>query len=179
MKKQSLGLIETWGFIPAIEAADAGAKAADVILIGYEITKVALVTVKFMGDVAAVKAAVSAGAAAAGKVGKVVAVHVIPRPDRQVHIAFSDRPPPSETKTDEPKPPVAPAPTEKIAAKSTPPRPSKVKEAKDVSKEKTPLQKKRLKVKQRPKPSSKKKTALPKKKPKPKGKAKKSDTMKT
>jgi microcompartment protein CcmL/EutN len=177
MKKKSLGLIETWGFIPAIEAADAGAKAADVILIGYEITKVALVTVKFRGDVGAVKAAVSAGAAAARKVGKVVAVHVIPRPDRQVPIEPSDRPSPSETKPDKPKPPVAPAATEKIAAKSTPPQPSKVKEAKDVPEEKTPLQKKIVKVKQRPETSSKKKTARPKKKPKPKRKAKKTDTM--
>ena len=105
MKKKSLGLIETRGFIPAIEAADAGTKAADVILIGYEITKVALVTVKFRGDVAAVQAAVSAGAAAARKVGTVVAVHVIPRPDQQVPIEPSDRPPLSETKTDKPKPP--------------------------------------------------------------------------
>ena len=166
MKTKSLGLIETWGFIPAIEAADAGAKAADVILIGYEITKVALVTVKFRGDVAAVMAAVSAGAAAARKVGKVVAVHVIPRPDRQVPIEPSDRLPPSETKTDKPKPPVAPAATEKISAKSTLPQPSKLKKAKDVSEEKTPLQKKSVKEKMRPEPSSKKKTARPKKKPK-------------
>ena len=174
MKKKSLGLIETWGFIPAIEAADAGAKAADVILIGYEITKVALVTVKFRGDVAAVKAAVSAGAAAARKVGKVVAVHVIPRPDRQVPIEPSDRPSPSETKTDKPKLPPA---TKKISAKSTPPRPSKVKEAKDVPEEKTPLQKKSVKVKRRPLTSLKKKTARPKKKPKPKRKAKKTGRM--
>jgi microcompartment protein CcmL/EutN len=172
MKKKSLGLIETWGFIPAIEAADAGTKAADVILIGYEITKVALVTVKFRGDVAAVKAAVSAGAAAARKVGKVVAVHVIPRPDPQVTIEPSGRPPPSETKTVKPKPPVVPAVKEKIAAKSTAPRPSKVKEAKDVFDEKTPLQKKSVKGQQPPKPSPKKKPARPKKKPKPKGKAK-------
>ena len=176
MKKKSLGLIETWGFIPAIEAADAGTKAADVILVGYEITKVALVTVKFRGDVAAVKAAVSAGAAAARKVGKVVAVHVIPRPDRQVPIEPSDRPSPSETKTDKPKPPVAPSATEKIAAKSTPPRPSKVKETKDGSEKKSPLQKKSVKVKQRPETASKKKTARPKKMLKPKKKAKKTNT---
>ncbi len=100
MKKKSLGLIETRGFVPAIEAADAGAKAADVILIGYEIIKVALVTVKFRGDVAAVKAAVSAGAAAARKVGEVVAVHVIPRPDRQLPVAPSDEPSELKTKPD-------------------------------------------------------------------------------
>ncbi|UCD31010.1 MAG: BMC domain-containing protein [Nitrospirota bacterium] len=173
MKKKSLGLIETRGFIPAIEAADAGTKAADVILIGYEITKVALVTVKFRGDVAAVKAAVSAGAAAARKVGQVVAVHVIPRPDRQLSIEPSDEPPESKTKPDEPKPPTAPAATKKIAAETPPPQTSKVEKAEDVPEEKTPLQKKGVKIKKRPKTSAKKKTARPKKKPKPKGKAKK------
>jgi len=91
MKKRSLGLIETWGYIPAVEAADAGAKAADVTFLGYEITKVALVTVKFTGDVAAVRAAVTAGAQAARKVGKVVAVHVIPRPDTQLRIEPPDK----------------------------------------------------------------------------------------
>ncbi len=173
MKKKSLGLIETRGFVPAIEAADAGAKAADVILIGYEIIKVALVTVKFRGDVAAVKAAVSAGAAAARKVGEVVAVHVIPRPDRQLPVEPSDEPSELKTKPDEPKPPVAPVATKKIAVETTSPQPSQVEKAEDVSEKKTPLQKKSVKVKKRPEPSSKKKTARPKKKPKPNGKAKK------
>ena len=91
MKNKSIGLIETWGYVPAIEAADAGTKAAVVTLIGYEITKTALVTVKFAGDVAAVKAAVAAGTAAAKKVGKVVSVHVIPRPDSQLSMFLKDR----------------------------------------------------------------------------------------
>lgn len=173
MKKKSLGLIETWGFIPAIEAADAGTKAADVILVGYEITKVALVTVKFRGDVAAVKAAVSAGAAAAKKVGKVVAVHVIPRPDRQLSIGPPDEPPKPKTKPDQRKPPDAPIATEKIVAEISPPKPTKVEKAEDVSEEKISLKKKSVKEKKQLGPSLKKKTAKPKKKPKPKGKAKK------
>ncbi|OHE21549.1 MAG: ethanolamine utilization protein EutM, partial [Syntrophobacterales bacterium GWF2_56_9] len=78
MKNNSLGLIETWGFVPAIVAADAASKAALVSLRGYELARAGLVTIKVVGAVAAVKAAVSAGAAAAEKVGKVSSVHVIP-----------------------------------------------------------------------------------------------------
>jgi ethanolamine utilization protein EutM len=78
--EQALGLIETRGLVGAIEAADAGVKAAPVKLLGTERTDPALITVLFSGDVAAVKAAVDAGAAAAERVGQLVAVHVIPRP---------------------------------------------------------------------------------------------------
>jgi len=78
--EQALGLIETRGLVGAIEAADAGVKAAPVKLLGTERTDPALITVLFSGDVASVKAAVDAGAAAASKVGQLVAVHVIPRP---------------------------------------------------------------------------------------------------
>ncbi|MBI1723159.1 MAG: BMC domain-containing protein [Gemmatimonadetes bacterium] len=78
--EQALGLIETRGLVGAIEAADAGVKAAPVKLLGTERTDPALITVLFSGDVAAVKAAVDAGAAAASRVGELVAVHVIPRP---------------------------------------------------------------------------------------------------
>lgn len=100
MKKRSLGLVETWGYTPAIEAADAGSKAANVTMLGYERVGAGLVTVKFIGDVAAVKAAVSAARTAAGKVGKVVSVHVIPRPDRQLHFIPS-APPTAEDKAEE------------------------------------------------------------------------------
>jgi microcompartment protein CcmL/EutN len=88
MKKQSLGLIETAGWVPAVEAADAGTKAADVRLLAFELAGRGLVTIKFLGDVAAVQAAVSAGASSAGKVGRVVSVLVIPRPDRQLRGSF-------------------------------------------------------------------------------------------
>jgi microcompartment protein CcmL/EutN len=93
MEKKSLGMIETLGYVPAVEAADAGTKAADVFLVGYERARGGLITVKFIGNVAAVKASVSAGRAAATKVGKVVSVHVIPRPDRQLPITIDDWPP--------------------------------------------------------------------------------------
>ena len=67
-----------------IEAADAMVKAANVTLIGYEKVDAGLVTVIVRGDVAAVKAATDAGAAAARRVGEVVNVHVIPRPHAAV-----------------------------------------------------------------------------------------------
>lgn len=92
MEKRSLGLIETMGYTAAIEAVDAATKSADVVFLGYEITLAGLVTVKFLGDVGAVKAAVAAGTAAAEKVGTLFASHVIPRPDDQIHAKL---PPPA------------------------------------------------------------------------------------
>jgi microcompartment protein CcmL/EutN len=81
---RALGLIETRGLVGAIEAADAGVKAAPVDLIGFEYADAGLVTVHFQGDVAAVKAAVDAGAASAERVGQLVSVHVIPQPDPEL-----------------------------------------------------------------------------------------------
>lgn len=80
----AFGLVETRGLVGALEAADAGTKAADVRLLGTERADAGLVTVKFLGEVAAVKAAVDAGAAAAQRVGQLVAVHVIPRPHEEL-----------------------------------------------------------------------------------------------
>jgi BMC domain len=82
--EQALGLIETRGLVGAIEAADAGLKAAPVELLGTEQVDAALVTVLFARDTASVKAAVDAGAAAAERVGQLVSVHVIPRPDPEL-----------------------------------------------------------------------------------------------
>lgn len=80
----ALGLIETKGLVGAIEAADAMVKAANVRLVGREQIGGGLVTVMVRGDVGAVKAATDAGAAAAGKIGEVISVHVIPRPHEDV-----------------------------------------------------------------------------------------------
>lgn len=86
----ALGLIETKGLIGAIEAADAMVKAANVKLVSKEKITAALVTVKIIGEVAAVKSAVDAGAAAAQRVSQLVSAHVIPRPDDQLEdIIFS------------------------------------------------------------------------------------------
>jgi ethanolamine utilization protein EutM len=81
---QALGMIETKGLVGAIEGADAMVKAADVQLIGKQCIGAGLVTVMVKGDVGAVKAAVDAGAAAAKRVGQLVSVHVIPRPDEGI-----------------------------------------------------------------------------------------------
>ena len=77
---QALGMIETKGLIAAIESADTMLKAADVTLLEKTHIGGGLVTVAVVGDVAAAKAAVDAGAAAAQRVGELVSVHVIPRP---------------------------------------------------------------------------------------------------
>ena len=88
MSKEALGLIETRGFIGAVEAADAMVKAANVELVSYEKTGGGLVTVLIRGDVGAVKAATDAGAAAAKRVGDLRSVHVIPRPHTDVESAI-------------------------------------------------------------------------------------------
>lgn len=82
---EALGSIETVGYVVAIAAADAVVKSANVTLLGAENAKGGgLVTIKFVGDVGAVKAAVAAGIAAAERIGRVAACSVIPRPATDV-----------------------------------------------------------------------------------------------
>jgi ethanolamine utilization protein EutM len=83
-EKQALGMIETKGLISLIEASDAMLKAANVQMVGWEKIGSGLVTAFVVGDVAAVKAAVDAGASAASKLGEVVSVQVIPRPHEEL-----------------------------------------------------------------------------------------------
>ena len=80
MPQQALGMIETKGLSTLLEASDAALKAANVTLVGWEKIGSGYVTSFFRGDVAAVKAATDAGAAAAAQVGQVISVQVIPRP---------------------------------------------------------------------------------------------------
>ncbi|MFI3618654.1 MULTISPECIES: propanediol utilization microcompartment protein PduA [Enterococcus] len=84
MMNDALGMVETKGFIGAVEAADAMVKSANVQLVGYQQIGSGLVTVLVRGDVGAVKSATDAGSAAAANVGEVVSVHVIPRPHTDV-----------------------------------------------------------------------------------------------
>lgn len=84
MAQQALGMIETRGMVALVEATDAALKAANVAYRGWKQVGSALCTVVFEGDVAAVKAAVDAGAAAGAKVGEIVSVDVIPRPHGDV-----------------------------------------------------------------------------------------------
>lgn len=81
---QALGLIEVYGYLSAVVALDSALKAADVHLVNVEKVKGGLVTVLITGDVGAVKAAIDTSAETAGRIGKLVAVHVIPRPDQAV-----------------------------------------------------------------------------------------------
>ncbi|MDF2626520.1 MAG: eutM 1 [Symbiobacteriaceae bacterium] len=80
MAMEALGMVETRGLVAMIEAADAMVKSANVQLVGWEKIGSGYVTAIVRGDVAAVKSAVDAGAAAAAKVGEVMSTHVIPRP---------------------------------------------------------------------------------------------------
>ena len=82
--QEALGMIETRGLVAAIEAADAMVKAANVVLVGSEKIGSGLVSIMVRGDVGAVKSAVEAGNEAAGRLGEVVATHVIPRPHTDV-----------------------------------------------------------------------------------------------
>lgn len=77
---QALGLVETIGFVPALEACDKMLKASDVKLVSYENIGSTLVTMMVIGDVAAVEAAVEAGARAAAAIGKLTSHNVMPRP---------------------------------------------------------------------------------------------------
>ena len=92
MAKQALGIIETVGLAAGVEAADAAVKSAGVRLTGYELTKGGgMVLIKVEGDVGAVKAAIDAAFAAASKVGKVVAKHVIPRPHESLEMLIRNK----------------------------------------------------------------------------------------
>ncbi len=82
--KLALGMIETKGLVGMIEASDAMVKSAKVTLSGYEKIGSGYVTTFVRGEVGAVRPAVEAGSAAAQKVGELISVHVIPRPDDQL-----------------------------------------------------------------------------------------------
>jgi ethanolamine utilization protein EutM len=85
---EALGMIETKGFIALLEATDAMLKAANVQLVGWDKVGSGLVSAFVTGDVAAVKSATDAGAAAAGRIGEVVSVQVIPRPHDDLSIVL-------------------------------------------------------------------------------------------
>lgn len=77
----ALGLVETKGLVGAVEAADAMTKTAEVRLVGYEVSTGGLVCVKIVGEVAAVKSAVEEASNRAARIGELVSIHIIPRPD--------------------------------------------------------------------------------------------------
>ena len=81
---EALGMIETKGFVCMLEAVDSMLKAANVTMIGWDKVGSGMVTSFIVGDVAAVKAAIDAGAQAASRLGEVVSVEVIPRPHEEL-----------------------------------------------------------------------------------------------
>jgi len=82
---EALGLIEVVGLVGAIEAADTASKAADVKVIGYELTRGSgMVVVKLVGGVSAVKSAVEAASVAAEKITQIISKHVIARPSDEL-----------------------------------------------------------------------------------------------
>ena len=81
---EALGMLETKGLVCLIEGVDAMLKSANVQMIGWEKVGSGMVTAFVSGDVAAVKAAIDAGASAASKIGEVVSVQVIPRPHEEL-----------------------------------------------------------------------------------------------
>jgi ethanolamine utilization protein EutM len=84
MADRALGMIETRGLVASIEAADAMVKAANVKLLSKEKVQGGLVAILVVGETAAVKSAIDAGAAAAQRIGELVSTHIIPRPDDQI-----------------------------------------------------------------------------------------------
>jgi len=85
---EALGMIETKGFVTLVEATDAMLKAANVEFLGWDKIGSGLVSAFVTGDVAAVKAATDAGAAAGGRIGEVVSVQVIPRPHDDLNVVL-------------------------------------------------------------------------------------------
>jgi len=112
MPEFALGLVETRGLVGSIEAADVMLKTSSVALLGTEYARGGLVTVQVTGNVAAVKAAVEAGAAAAARVGTLISSHVIPRPAQDLGLILP-QPPGAAQEGDAPHTeefPFAPAP---------------------------------------------------------------------
>lgn len=91
MAQQALGMIETYGMVAAVEAADVALKTASVELINYEIVKSGRIMIAIYGEVAAVQASVTAGAAAAAKINTVFSQHVIPRPLAEPRLLIKHR----------------------------------------------------------------------------------------
>lgn len=85
---EARGFIETKGFIPIIEATDAGLKSADVQALGWQKVGSGLMSVIFGGDVGAVYTAVNSGVERAAKVGEVISSFVLPGPHEAVHLVI-------------------------------------------------------------------------------------------
>lgn len=122
MKNSALGLIETYGFVGAVEAADAALKAAEVTVVDLVKVKGGIMTLTLQGEVSAVKASVDAGAASAERLGVLLSSHVIPRLDEEVWPMVlrkepEEGPPPEDPKEEESDP----VPVEDLMTEADPP----------------------------------------------------------
>jgi ethanolamine utilization protein EutM len=95
---EALGMIETKGYVGAVEASDAMVKAANVTLVKTIPIGGGMITVLARGDVGSVKAAVDAGSKAAGKVGELISSHIIARPHEDLLKSFLGEPPKAVSK---------------------------------------------------------------------------------
>lgn len=91
MNKEALGLVEVYGYLGAVEAADVALKSANVKLIGCEFVTGGLVTIKIEGDVAAVQASIDAARVAVDRLGVIASTHVIPRPTEETWIMLTGK----------------------------------------------------------------------------------------
>lgn len=89
---KAMGMIETRGYVAAVEAVDTMVKSASVEVLGTKEVGGGLVSVFVQGDVGAVKAAVDAAAASVKKLGELVSVHIIPKPSDET-VALIPQPP--------------------------------------------------------------------------------------
>lgn len=96
MAHAAVGMLETKGLVALIEASDAMLKAANVEMLGWDKVGSGMVTSFVTGDVAAVKAAIDAGASAAGRVGELVGVHIIARPHDELPVVMPKASKPSK-----------------------------------------------------------------------------------
>ncbi len=113
---KALGLIETVGLVGAIEACDAAAKSADVIISSAEVIDPALVTIKIFGELGAVQSAVEAGSNAAARIGQLLTAHIIPNPDDNLEVIMGGAyEPPGPKSTPRIRPPIRTAPHPKPA----------------------------------------------------------------
>ncbi|NOX64397.1 MAG: BMC domain-containing protein [Chlorobi bacterium] len=87
-KMNAIGIIETKGFAPLIQGADAAIKAASVDMVEWRQVGSGYVSFVIEGDVAAVRSAIDAGVEAASKIGEVVSELVIPRPIEELEQTF-------------------------------------------------------------------------------------------
>lgn len=161
MHSYALGLIETKGLIGAIEATDAAAKAAAVVISSAELTDAAFMTVRIEGELGAVQAAVEAGAQAASRIGELVAAHIIPRPsdglapitpnrryiskyhesDNRPALSFDDETSMNETSSSPVNKQRVSSPAakpESIATHASPPRPQSIQQTPPVVRTATP-----------------------------------------